>query len=685
MAATSYTSSTTSGYTSMFALSNATSSTTEPSSYSDADDDATTHRECAHKRRKSVAFNLTTEMVVIELHNGRDTPAAASRHKFPLSNSSNTLSETKPRPFRRHSDDSSSGERPLSAPAAATLDYSKMPLETVSITSRKRRRSLTSTTVSTSTSSGIRHATAAGSSSNLSRGQNAALPRSARVATDAQQVPQKRASTSVIPGGKSDSAAAPPPSDVSPAAPRSSRERTPTDDSAYPRRYIVDTLELGPREECVVLLDAGVERLLPTKFAPLPPFAEDALAVAGAAGMGAGLFAARAIRDGESLLCERPALIVPHAVGPAVPLGQLYADVMRRLPPPVVHRLRDLAACAGENTQLKDALDFEGVVRTHALAIALAVPEGTDGERSTHRGLFVRASLCNHSCGPNAKWDWDPSTFVLTLSAMRPISRGEEITIAYVAPHLPFAERAMRLRDFFSFTCTCMYCAQPSERRAASDADRAMLSGFWGASRPSTKAWCRDGSIPRGGLIDAHLRAVDALKREGLHGLCSTTYPAPAASSSSSSSSSSAPSSSAALPISSSAHGSGLASGEKHEQRDLVRHLDALATCYGALADADAFRTWAQQALDARGAGARSEETHVFKQWLSNPLSFPAWGRRATAEAQAEAKSDATAQRARVDAGADKAALRGHGRPEIRVGGRAHGFQATDVFHDQSR
>lgn len=403
MAATSYTTSTTSGYTSMFALSNASSSTTEPSSYSD--DDATQHYDtaqaCNRKRRKSVAFSLTTEMIVIELHHGRDTPAAASRDKFPFSNSSNTLSETKPRPFRRHSDDCSAGGR-VSAPAAATLDYSKIPLETVSITSRKRRRSLTSTTVSTSTSSGVRHATVAGPSPNFSHGRDAALPRSAHVGSDAQQVPQKRASTTVIPGGKSDSAAAPPPSDASPTAPRSSRERerTPTDESAYPRWYVVDTIKFGPREECVVLLDAGVERLLPTAFSPLPPFADDALAVAGAAGMGAGLFAARAIRDGESLLCERPALIVPQAVGPAVPLGQLYADVVQQLAPPVVRRLRDLAACVGEgrNTDLRDALDFEEAVRTHALAIALAVPEGTHGERPTHRALFVRASLCNHRC-----------------------------------------------------------------------------------------------------------------------------------------------------------------------------------------------------------------------------------------------------------------------------------------------
>lgn len=288
--------------------------------------------------------------------------------------------------------------------------------------------------------------------------------------------------------------------------------------------------------------------------------------------------------------------------------------------------------------------------------------------------------LLHFSCGPNAKWDWDPSTFALTLTAVRPISRGEEITIAYVAPHLPFSSRAMRLRDLFAFTCACTHCAQPSERRAASDTDRAMLAGFFAASRPSTKAWCRDGSVPRAALINAHLRAVDALKREGLHGLCSSAYPASTPSSSSSiGPSSSSAFSSTAVPASSAGHA--LGSEEKHEQRDLVRHLDALATCYGALANADAFRTWAQQALDARGAGARPEETRVFKQWLSNPLSFPAWGRRAAAEA--EAIADAAAQRTRVvDAGAETSALRG--RAEARASG-VRGYRTADVFDDQSR
>ncbi len=113
-----------------------------------------------------------------------------------------------------------------------------------------------------------------------------------------------------------------------------------------------------------------------------------------------GLFAARAIRDGENLLRERPALIVPHAAGPAVPLEQLYADVVRRLPSTVVHRLQDLAVCGGKEpaAPLRNPLEFERVVRTHALAIALAVPEGTNSEHPAHRGLFLRTSLCNHRC-----------------------------------------------------------------------------------------------------------------------------------------------------------------------------------------------------------------------------------------------------------------------------------------------
>lgn len=386
----------------MFAPSNASSYTTQPSSHSDVDDDAAadygTTQVSNRKRRKAVAFSRFTDVIMIELQDGQDPPAAASNHKQPLANKSNTLSETKPRPFRRHSYDCSAGG-PVSAPPAATLDYSKIPLETVSITSRKRRRSLTSTTVSSSTSSGIRHATIPGPSLAFSRAQDAVPPRSARRAADAQQVPQKRASTAT--GGKSDSAAASPPPDIPPAVPRSiSRERAPTDDSAQPRRYVVHTLKFAPREECVVLLDARVERLLPTTFAPLPASADDAVAVGRTEGMGVGLFAARAIRDGESLLRERPALIVPHAAGPAVPLEQLYADVVRRLPSTVVHRLQDLAVCGGKEpaAPLRNPLEFERVVRTHALAIALAVPEGSNSEHPAHRGLFLRTSLCNHRC-----------------------------------------------------------------------------------------------------------------------------------------------------------------------------------------------------------------------------------------------------------------------------------------------
>ncbi len=107
-----------------------------------------------------------------------------------------------------------------------------------------------------------------------------------------------------------------------------------------------------------------------------------------------------------------------------------------------------------------------------------------------------------------------------------------------------------------------------------------------------------------------------------------------------------------------------------------------LATCYGALADADSFRTWVQQALDARGAAARVEETRVFRQWLSNPLSFPAWGRRARAEAEVNAEAGAM-RRARVSAGGEATALRA--RTEVRASGVHGAFQAADVFQDQSR
>jgi SET domain len=183
----------------------------------------------------------------------------------------------------------------------------------------------------------------------------------------------------------------------------------------------------------------------------------------------------------------------------------------------------------------------------------------------------------NHSCSPNARWEWNTSSFSLHLSAVRPIRRGEEITIQYICPAQPWEERQASLRSQYNFTCDCWACSRHS---LESDRARAKLAKFWSAI-PTFEKWCLDASMPDDMLINAHMHALEMIEKEGLQVL------------------------------------------------DCCQHVDGIAMCYGALEEVALFRLWMEKVRDYR-VPANPKQAIVFSAWLSNPTCFPAWGRRRT-------------------------------------------------------
>ncbi|XP_057977864.1 histone-lysine N-methyltransferase ATXR2 [Malania oleifera] len=78
--------------------------------------------------------------------------------------------------------------------------------------------------------------------------------------------------------------------------------------------------------------------------------------------------------------------------------------------------------------------------------------------------FFPLQSCMNHSCCPNAKAfkreeDIDGQATIISL---RPIFKGEEITISYIDEDLPYEERQALLADY-GFRCSCLKCLK--ERR----------------------------------------------------------------------------------------------------------------------------------------------------------------------------------------------------------------------------
>ncbi|KAM5580701.1 histone-lysine N-methyltransferase ATXR2 [Rosa sericea] len=75
--------------------------------------------------------------------------------------------------------------------------------------------------------------------------------------------------------------------------------------------------------------------------------------------------------------------------------------------------------------------------------------------------FYPLQSCMNHSCSPNAKAfkreeDRDGQA---TIIALKPISKGEEVTISYVDEDIPFEERQALLADY-GFRCRCPRCLE---------------------------------------------------------------------------------------------------------------------------------------------------------------------------------------------------------------------------------
>lgn len=55
------------------------------------------------------------------------------------------------------------------------------------------------------------------------------------------------------------------------------------------------------------------------------------------------------------------------------------------------------------------------------------------------------------------------------------------------------------------------------------------------------------------------------------------------------------------------------------------RHMEVIAMCYGALADAEMFKAWVQKWLDL-WKGRPMEDRLVMELWLEDPTRFYVWG-----------------------------------------------------------
>eukprot|EP00933_Yihiella_yeosuensis_P028643 TRINITY_DN22476_c1_g1_i1.p1 TRINITY_DN22476_c1_g1~~TRINITY_DN22476_c1_g1_i1.p1 ORF type:complete len:361 (+),score=79.97 TRINITY_DN22476_c1_g1_i1:111-1085(+) len=89
--------------------------------------------------------------------------------------------------------------------------------------------------------------------------------------------------------------------------------------------------------------------------------------------------------------------------------------------------------------------------------------------------VFANACLLNHSCAPNAYHCFNEKQKRLTVHCMRPIKKGEEVTISYVKVWQKKEDRQMELQHQYRFHCRCQVCTLPEKEQEVSDERRARI------------------------------------------------------------------------------------------------------------------------------------------------------------------------------------------------------------------
>ena len=108
-----------------------------------------------------------------------------------------------------------------------------------------------------------------------------------------------------------------------------------------------------------------------------------------------------------------------------------------------------------------------------------AAGKGSDGDEvPVHAAVFATIARFNHSCIPSCYAAWNPNLGRQTVHALRVISAGEELTIAYLGGAAWDGRRSRRREELwrkYRFWCTCEACSLSGEAFACSEARRANL------------------------------------------------------------------------------------------------------------------------------------------------------------------------------------------------------------------
>lgn len=174
--------------------------------------------------------------------------------------------------------------------------------------------------------------------------------------------------------------------------------------------------------------------------------------VAHVAGKGDGIVADSTLKRGDPIMAHTPVLLVHRAFRDDLPAADQHAlldAAVDALPPATAALFTKQAAHAPGRHRVA------AILATNSFQIDLSPGAGGAGH---HYGSFPEVSKLNHDCRPNAVFYVDPATLMHVTTAVTTITPGAEITLSYLDPLAPRAERQQRAQAVWGFGCGCAAC-----------------------------------------------------------------------------------------------------------------------------------------------------------------------------------------------------------------------------------
>nr|GAT56209.1 predicted protein [Mycena chlorophos] len=184
--------------------------------------------------------------------------------------------------------------------------------------------------------------------------------------------------------------------------------------------------------------------------APRPPPTEPAYRLGDSPGKGLGLFATRALKQGDLILNER-ALLLTTLAPPYrryqhghTQFEQYMEVVVAHMPPGNKEALMTLT----NNHDGNGCGPIHGRIRTNGCSVSRLRPGKWPGLEGKYSAVLEKISRLNHCCSPNTQSRFDRFSVSHSLFAVRDIAEGEELTNNYSNLLDSTAERAKDHRSY---------------------------------------------------------------------------------------------------------------------------------------------------------------------------------------------------------------------------------------------